>query len=106
LLDLAGRAEAAIGPEAAKADRAYPAYARGRAMRQRQAPGAKDAFQASVDIYPSTKNPALLQLLECQVEAGDKQAFYGTVDRYVMRRTVSPGVNAQLHALRARLEQR
>jgi hypothetical protein len=104
ILDRARRAEAALDPAAPKKERAFPAFARGRALRDS---GRRDetvaAFRASLRIYPSHQNPALMPLLECLADAGQGQEVFDTVNRYYAGRRLGAGVAAQLEALRARV---
>lgn len=105
VLDRAARVAAAIDPSAPKRDRAFPAYARGRALRDaRRFDEAVAAFRESLDIYPSHENQALLPLLACYTDAGHRGHFMETVNRYYVGRSLGPGVLAQLEAMRARLE--
>jgi tetratricopeptide (TPR) repeat protein len=107
ILERADRAEAALDPLAPKKERAFPAYARGRALREAgRLDEAVDAFRASLRIYPSHENVALLPLLACYAEAGRGPELVATVNRYYTGRALGPGVLAQLEALRARAERR
>ncbi len=106
VLDAAARAEAAQArdPLAKKSDVAFPAYARGLALRDAgRIDDAVSAFRASLHVHPSSQNPALLQLLDCLATTGRELEFNGVVQRYLSGRWTPPGVAAQIDAMRARL---
>jgi hypothetical protein len=104
ILGLADRAEAALDPLAPKKERAFPAYARGRALRDAgRLDEAVAAFRASFRIYPSHENPAVLPLLEGMADQGRGPEVQEFVNRWLAGRALPPGMVERLGALRARV---
>ncbi len=106
VLDLSARAQAALArdPLAKKNDLAFPAYTRGLALRDAgRLDEAMAAFRASLDVYRSNENPALMQLLDCLAQAGRELEFDLLVRQYLAGRWTPPGVVAQVEAMRARM---
>jgi tetratricopeptide (TPR) repeat protein len=107
LLEYADRAERALSEKDSKADRAWPAYARGRALLEAgRTEEAVASFRASLRIYPSHQNRAVLWLLRYHAEQGRQPEFIEVTDRYLKGRDVSAAVRAEYERLKAILLRR
>ncbi len=107
LLEYADRAERALTEKDSKADRAWPAYARGRALFEAgRIDEAVASFRASLRVRPSHENRAVLWLLRCYAEQGRQQEFIEVTDRYLKGRNVAPAVRAEYERLKAVLLRR
>jgi tetratricopeptide (TPR) repeat protein len=104
ILARADRAEALLDPGAPKKERAFPDYARGRALRDAgRLEEAAAAFRASLRVYPSHENPAILPLLYALADLGRPDEVKDTVNRYLAGRPLVPGLAAPLEELRRRV---
>jgi hypothetical protein len=98
-------AEAALGDGDSMEDRASPAHARAKALLHAGRPDeAEAALRDSIRIYPSHKNPAAMDLVRLYARTGRKAEFADVVNRYFIYRALGPGLEAELYALKAKLD--
>lgn len=105
LLAYADRAEAALDETASKPERALPAYARGRAhFEAGRIDEAVASFRASIRLWPSHQNRAVIAMLRCYAETGRQHEFLQTAQRYLFGHDLPPAVIAELNALKAKVD--